>query len=262
MLVALPAPRSALLALLVLLLGCVGTGDLATRLSGQVVGTNEMAIGPGVVMIEIGNVHDGAYCCGGLIDESGRFSIELKPGANRYGIHLFVDGYQYLPAQIDVLEHQQIILTNPMIAWGVWMDLTGQHSWPTQPDDATLTRMPEDETKDDNPVLEDAQITWDGDLLVLTAEVTDPDGDLSRMVLAWDETTGASYALTAPGPADDRNNYPNGTWTTDFFAKLELDDDDPPDTKLHEPGVSQIQFVVSDNMCNDTDILYLTIPER
>jgi len=240
----------ACLALTALLGGCVGSGEVPARISGQVVGTYEEAIGPGLIMIEAGHVHDGAYVLGAHIDESGRFTVEL-PGAGLYGLHIFVDGYQYLPAEIEVQEHQQIVLTSPMIAWGVWMDLTGQHSWPTQPDDATLTRMPEDESPDDNPVLEDMQIAWAGDVLELTAEVSDPDGDLSRMVLAWDETTGAAYALTPPGPPDDRNNFPDGTWTSSFFSDPE-----------HEPGVSQMRFVVSDNLCNDTDILYLTIPER
>ena len=99
----------ALVALAVLLCGCVGSGELTARISGQMVGTNEVAIGPGLVMVEAGPVHDGAYILGGHVDEAGRFSIDL-PGAGTYGLHLFVDDYQYLPAQIEITEHQQIVL--------------------------------------------------------------------------------------------------------------------------------------------------------
>ena len=233
-----------------LLCGCVGSGELTARISGQMVGTNEVALGPGLIMIEAGPVHDGAYILGGHVDEAGRFSVDL-PGAGTYGLHLFVDGYQYLPAEIEVTEHQQVVLTSPMIAWGVWMDLSGQHSWPTQPDDATLTRMPEDETVEDNPVLESVSLAWNGDILEVTADVSDPDDDLSRMVLMWDETTDAGYALVAPGPPDNRNNFPQGTWDTSFFAD-----------ERHVPGESMLRFVVSDNLCNDSPILYLPLPER
>lgn len=236
--------------LVAILGGCVGSGEVPPRISGQIVGINDDALGPGLLMVEAGHVHDGAYILGVHIDESGRFSLEL-PGAGIYGLHLFVDGYQYLPAEIEVEEHQQIVLTSPMIAWGVWMDLTGEHSWPTQPDDATLTRMPSDETEEDNPVLEAVSLAWDGDLLRVTAEVSDPDDDLSRMVLMWDETTGAGYGLNWPSAPDDDGNFPQGTW------ELSLLEDE-----LHVPGESMLRFVVSDNLCNDSPILYLPLPER
>ena len=255
------AHRSApllLVALAVLLGGCMGSGEIPTRISGQIVGSNEEGLGPGLVMIEWGPVHDGAYQLGGHIDESGRFSIDLPRGGT-WGLHLFVDDYQYVPVEIEIMEHQQIVLTNPMVAWGVWMDLTGQHSWPTQPDDSTLTRMPEDETTEDNPVLESVTLAWEGDLLHVAADVSDPDDDLSRMVLMWDETTGAGSALEKPGPPDDQNNYPQGIWETSFFADF---DDDDGDDDLHIPGESELHFVVSDNLCNDTQILKMPIPDR
>lgn len=244
------ADLRALLGLLPLVCACVGTGDVPARISGQVVGTFEVAIGPGLVMVEAGQVHDGAYILGGHIDESGRFTIEL-PGEGTYGLHIFVDGYQYLPAEIEVQEHQQIVLTSPMIAWGVWMDLTGQHAWPTQPDDATLIGMPIDETEEDNPVLEDVSMAWEGEILQITATVSDPDDDLSRMVLAWDEATGAGYGLRWPGSPDDDGNFPQGTWEFGVFEDEE-----------HVPGESLMRFVVSDNLCNDSPILYVPIPER
>ena len=244
--------RVASLALVLLtasLLGCPGSGNIPTRLSGQIVGEAEQPLGPRLLMIEAGHVHDGAYILGAHINEYGRFSVDL-PGAGTYGLHLFVDGYQYLPAEIVIEEHQQIVLTSPMIAWGVWMDLTGQHAWPTQPDDATLTRMPTDETVEDNPVLEGITAAWTGEFLEFTADVSDPDDDLSRMVLMWDETTKAGYALVPPEGPDDRNNYPQGTWEMSIYAD-----------ELHEPG-SMMRFVVSDNLCNDTPIVYVPLPER
>lgn len=233
-----------------LVLGCPGSGNIPTRISGQIVGEFQQPLGPGLIMIESGNVHDGAYVQGGEINEQGRFSIDLEYGAGTYGLHLFVDDYQYVPAEIVIEEHQQIVLTSPMISWGVWMDLTGQHAWPTQPDDATLTRMPTDETLDDNPRLESVSVAWEGEFLHVVAEVSDPDDDLSRMVLMYDETTGAGYALVPPDGPDERNNYPQGTWEMTIFADEE-----------HEPG-SIMTFVVSDNLCNDTPIVYLHLPER
>lgn len=233
-----------------LLVGCPGDGNIPTQISGQIVDENESPLGPGLIMIESGNVHDGAYILGGHIDASGRFSVEL-PGAGTYGLHLFVDDYQYVPAEIEIEEHQQIVLTSPMISWGVWMDLSGQHAWPTQPDDSTLTRMPVDENAADNPLLDSVAVAWDGDILRITAEVSDPDDDLSRMVLMYDEATGVGYSFVAPGPADDRNNFPQGTWVLDLYG-----------SDLHVPGESMLQFVVSDNLCNDTPLLYVPVPER
>ncbi len=233
---------------LIALLACVGDGKISARISGQIVDEYERPLGPGLIMIESGPVHAGAYQLGGLIDEDGRYSVDL-PAGGTWGLHLFTDGYQYLPAEITIEDHQQVILTSMMISWGVWMDLTGEPSWPTQPTDATLVGMPVDETVDDNPVLEDAFITAVGsDYLELTAEVWDPDGDLSRMVLAYDPGTGGGYALNSPEAPDAQGNYADGTFT----ALVTVDPDRDPDLPWY--------FVVSDNMCNDTDILVVPMP--
>ncbi len=230
--------------------GCVGSGDLETTVSGQIVGIDNQFLGPGLVLFERGLVHAGAYERGALIDDEGRFTIVLPEGGT-WGIHLFRDEYQYLPMEVSLDDKRQIVLTSMMVSWGVWMDLSGRPTWPDQPADQTLIRMPWDDTKADNPELLDVQMAYVGpDLLEITAEVIDPDGDLSRMILAHDHATGAGYALNPPGPPDGHGDYPDGTYT----LKVYLDD-------RHEPGVSVWSFVVSDNLCNDSDILELTLPE-
>lgn len=240
-----PAPVVSLL-----LAACVGTGELQARVSGQLVGEEEAPIGPGLVLIEDGHVHEGSYVLGARVDDAGRFEKDL-PGGGIWGLHLFVDDYQYLPAEIEIADHQQVILTNTMVEWGVWMDLSGQPTWPAQPTDDRLIRMPLDDIVEDNPVLDDVTMAWAGDdLLSITAETHDPDGDLSRMILAYDAASGNGYALNPPSSPSEDGNYPDGAYTLSVYS-------DPS----WVPGESRWYFVVSDMMCNDTDIRVETLPE-
>ena len=241
-------PPATLLATL-LTLGCVGSGDVQTRVSGQIVGEDGNPLGPGLIMVERGPVHAGAYETGGLIDTTGRFSVDLD-GGDTYGLHLFHSTYQYLPLEIAVEDSQQVALTSMMVAWGVWMDLTGQPTWPDQPSDATLIRMPVDEEKADNPVIDDIQFKWtSSEMIEITAKVHDPDHDLSRMVLAYDPATHSGYALNPPSPPDASGNYPDGTYTLKVFVD-----------ERHVPGKSKWHFIVSDNMCNNPPIVIKTMP--
>lgn len=244
-------PRlAASLALALLATGCVGSGDVPTTLSGQIVGFDGEYLGPGLVLIENGPVHDGAYQFGALIDEGGRFTVDLS-GGGTWGIHIFRDDYSYLPLEVTIDAHQQIVLTSMMVQWGTWMDLTGEPTWPDQPADQTLIAMPWDDNEEDNPDLLDYSIGWDGDYLAITADVEDPQGDLSRMILLHDEVTGGGYAMNPPGPPDSDGNYPNGTY------KLTL-----PRDERHVPGESRLYLVISDNLCNDSDIEIITIPTQ
>ncbi len=234
--------------------GCIedDAGIFQTQVSGQIVGEDGNSLGPGLVLIERGPVHGGAYETGGLIDDKGRFTIELN-GGGTYGLHLFHSEYQYLPLEITVAEHQQVLLTSMMVSWGVWMDLSGQPTWPDQPSDATLIRMPFDEDKKDNPVIEDITVAWSADdMVAISVKVSDPDKDLSRMVLCYDPATTSGFALLPPkGKSADKNgNYPEGTYTFEIFID-----------ERHVPGVSKLHFVVSDNMCNNPPILTRTIPK-
>jgi len=231
--------------------GCVGSGEVTASVSGQIVGGDERPLGPGLVLVERGPVHAGAYETGALIYENGKFNVQLSSGGT-FGIHIFHDEYSYLPAEITIDDHQQVIMTSLMVAWGVWMDLTGLPTWPDQPTDATLIRMPWDDIKEDNPIFEDISIGYGaGDLIEITADVTDPQNDLSRMVLAYDEATGGGYAMNPPSAPDEQGNYPNGRYTLKAFID-----------ERHEPGESKWYFVVSDNLCNNTPIVTLTLPPR
>jgi len=239
-----------LLLLSFLAMGCVDEGDdLPTRVSGQIVGDDGNSLGPGLVLIERGPVHAGAYETGGLINDKGRFTIDLN-GGDIYGMHLFHSDYQYLPLEIEINDHQQIKLTSMMVSWGVWMDLTGRPTWPDQPSDAELIRMPTDDEKADNPVIDNISVTRSGsDMIAISVTVHDPDKDLSRMVLCYDPATESGFALTPPGPSDNKGNYPDGTYSFEIF----LDE-------RHVPGTSKLHFVVSDNMCNNPALETRTIP--
>ena len=83
----------------------------------------------------------------------------------------------------------------------------------------------------------------------ITAQVFDPNGDLSRMVLVHDTATGAGYALNPPSPPDAKGRYPNGKYSLKVFL-------DP----RHALGKSLWYFVVSDNMCNNSPIIPVAMP--
>ena len=230
---------------------CVGSGDLSAGFSGQIVGDDGMPLGPGLVLVEKGPVHAGAYQTGGLIDDQGRFSIDL-PSGGTWGIHLFQSEYQYLPLEITIEAHQQVQLTSMMVAWGVWLDLTGLPTWPDQPIDSRLIRMPVDDIKTDNPVFGNVQIHYIGDEFVeITADVSDPTDDLSRMELIYDPTTGGGYAMNPPSAPDAQGHFPQGQY------RLLI-----PRDPAHIPGKSKLYFVVSDNMCNNPPIQIHTLPAQ
>ena len=230
--------------------GCVGDGLFEASVSGSIVGADERPLGPGLVLVEKGKVHQGAYQFGALIGDNGRFTVELSSGET-WGLHLFHNDYTYLPLEITIDDRQQVVLTSMQVAWGAWWDITGQPTWPAQPSDSTLIRMPWDDNFADNPVLGDITISYiSGELMEITVEVNDPDGDLSRMILGYDVATGAGFALNPPEPPVD-GNYPNGVYTTLVFID-----------ERHEFGVSPFYFVVSDNLCNNSPITKVIMPSR
>lgn len=245
------ALRGLALCLLGALTSCVGNGDLQTSVSGQIVGVDGKPLGPGVIMIERGPVHAGAYETGGLIDKNGRFTVALE-GGSLYGLHLFHSDYQYLPLEIDVQDHEQVVLTSSMVSWEVWKDLTGLPTWPAQPTDESLVRMPFDDSKTDNPVLHWVKMAYEGEeLLVITAKVSDPTHDLSRMVLAYDTATAGGYALNPPSAPDKNGNYPEGIYQLKVFVD-----------QRHVPGETVWYFTIADNMCNSPPIHAMTMPAR
>lgn len=238
--------------------GCVGSGDIGPAVSGQIVGADERPLGPGLVMFERGRVHEGKYELGGLIDDNGQFTVELS-AAGIWGIHLFHSDYYYTPLEVTLQENQRVVLTSVFVVWGYWMEVTGQPSWPDQPADSTKIGLLLDDNALDNPIIHDIRFTYTGielepghEVMDIEMDVSDPDNDLSRMVLAYDPTSGAGYALNPPPPGPDENgNYPDGT----YKLSVTLDD-------RHIPGESVWHFVVSDNVCNNSPILTLTMPPR
>jgi len=234
-----------------LLQGCAGDGRLEPSVSGQIVGDDERPLGPGLVLIEKGPLHDGQYQVGGLIDKQGHFSISLT-GGGEWGLHLFHDDYTYLPVPLLIEDYQQVALTSLNVAWGSWMELTGEPTWPDQPADTRLIRMPTDDDMADNPTFTNIEMVYlDETTLRIEGDAYDPKDALSRMVLVHDESTGGGWALNPPGPPDDRGNFPNGRYSLVVF----LDE-------RHEPGVSKWYFVVSNNNCQNSPIIEMTLPPR
>jgi len=247
-----PVSRPLLVGVCATLLCCVGTGDLPVRVSGQIVGSEMQALDSGLVLVEYGKVHEGAYQTGALIDKEGRFSFELPHGGT-WGVHLFHDSYSYIPLQVTLAEHEQKRLTSLDVAWGTWMDQTGLPSWPNQPDDVTLVRMPPDDNPKENPTIDNITMTYlPGDIIELSADVADPNNKLSRMILAYDASTGAGYALNPPSSPDAKGQYPPGTYTMKAYF----------DPRYHVPGRSTWYFVVSNLNCKNTKIKTITMPPR
>jgi hypothetical protein len=246
-----PSKPAGPLTVLVLVAGCVGSGDVPAQVSGRIVDDAELPAGPGLVMIEKGPVQQGSFQIGALIDADGRFTAELTEGGT-WGLHIYYnETYTYLPVEITIDDHQQVVLLNNMISWGTWLDLTGQPTWPDQPDDATLIRMPFDDNLADNPSIGDITMSYrnGGELIDVTVDAADPDGDLSRMILAYDLTTGAGLAMSPPAPPDPDGNYPSGVYSLTVFV-------DP----AHVPGQSQWQFIAVDHLCNNSPIYTFTMP--
>ena len=231
--------------------GCVGSGEVETTISGEIVGLDDRPLGPGLAIFELGEVHEGRWNYGTIISETGRWTTPDLGEGGTFGIHLFHDEYSYLPAEVTIDEHQQVVMTSLQIAWGDWLDRTGEPTWPNQPDDATIVRMPGDDNAGDNPILHSVTMEYlDDELMRITAEVSDPDGDLSRMILGHDTASGGGFAFNPPTPPEG-GNFPDGTYT----VTVSIDE-------RHVPGETPFLFVVSDNLCNNSPILELTMPAR
>ena len=237
--------------------GCVGDGEINPAVSGQIVGADERPLGPGLTIFERGPVHEGQYETGSVIGEDGKFVVDLPVGG-KWGIHIFHDDYFYMPAEVTLEENEQVILTSVFVLWGYWMEVTGQPSWPDQPTDATKIALLIDDDPSDNPVISDIQFTYTGtelspgqEVMDISMNVFDPDEDMSRMALVFDPSTGGGFAMNPPSPPDANGNYPNGVYTLSVIIN-----------ENHVPGESEWKFVASDNVCNNSPILTLTMPPR
>lgn len=215
---------------------CIDLGSTpATQVAGR------LSVGPGIVFMEKGIVHNGTFARAGLIDQEGRFSIEL-PSGGPWGIHTYVDRYIYLPLQLEIVENQVNWVRQEMVDWTYLCDSSGVCDWVPQSSSSDILTPAVDVDPSDNPVITNPMVEdRGGGYYAVTAEVTDPTDDLGPQVLVSPGGTEIGAQLNPPGPVVD-NRYPQGTYRATLFVE-DLD-----------PGAPWL-FMVADNGCSNTPVV-------
>lgn len=216
-----------------------GCFDLGSPPTTRVVG--RLSVGPGIVFMEKGIVHNGTFARSGLIDANGRFSIEL-PSGGPWGIHTYVDGYIYLPMQLQIVENQANRVRQEMVDWTYLCDSSMVCDWVPQTTTSDIITPARDPDPSDNPVIQNPMVEErGGGYYRVTVDVSDPNDDLGPQVLVAPGGTGDGYQLNPPGPVVD-NRYPQGTYTlTPYVA--------------HIDRTTPWFFMVADNGCSNTPVV-------
>lgn len=216
---------------------CFDRGEeLETGIRGQ------LTVGPGVVFIERGPVHEGTFERAGLIAEDGSYSVTVT-GGGTYGFHTYVENYIYIPMQVEVEEGKWTTLRQQAVDWDFLCDSGGNCDWVEQPPDDTRIAPQADSDLTDNPVLSNIQVTQvAADAFQLSVEVNDPEGDLSNQILAHHVGSGLGVQLNPPGPII-AGNYPNGVYTATVFLA----------EGANPAGIWQ--FVAADHECSNSPVL-------
>lgn len=192
------------------LAGCFDLGgEPRTGVFGQ------LTVGPGAIFLEKGPVQQGEFQRFGVIDEDGRFRVAL-PSAGTWGVHLYVEGYFYLPLELEVREDFFTRIEQPAIDWSIVRNGPSWGSSGEQPPDPRMLAAIPDDDPSDNPVLASPTIhrnDQDLERWEATIDVFDPNGDLSRQVLLGNEETGLGVKFNSPvGLPVIEDNFPNGTY--------------------------------------------------
>lgn len=215
--------------------GCLDLGDPAvTVMQGQ------LHTGPGVVFAERGVLHIGTFELATTFEEDGRFDIPVT-GDGLWGFHAYLEGYIYLPIQVNVGSGLPTTVTQSMVAWE-WLCDRGNCEWVEQSVNATILTPGVDEDPTDNPVISNPRVQRAGARFRVSVDVHDPDGDLSNQILVHHIASGIAAQLNPPGPIID-GNRPNGEYT----GMVLLPEGGPRDGPW--------QFVAADHRCSNSDIL-------
>ncbi len=191
--------------------------------AATITGTVKNAAGqplPGLVLIEIGELHGNVWGPGALVDRRGEFSIELPKGG-QYGLHVYSSGYLYHPQAVLAEEGKSVRVT--------------------------VTLVPEP-TRANDPVIKRAGFfPWEGNqgkTTYVKLDVADPNNDLGPQVLAFNGKTRRTFAMEPPRRVRNlKENFPQGVYQLGVeTAQAPID---PKDW----------HFVVADHQCNTTDIL-------
>lgn len=219
-----------------LLAGCFDLGgEPKTGVFGQ------LTVGPGAVFLEKGIVQQGEFQRFGVIGEDGRFRVSL-PSAGTWGVHLYVEGYFYLPLEIEVREDFFTRIEQPAIDWSIVRNGPSWGSSGEQPMDPRILAAIPDDDPSDNPVLANPTVTggdgrWDADV-----DIFDPNGDLSRQTLVGNEESGEGVMLNNETNLPVVNdNYPNGHYGVTQFLEVS------PQSTWY--------FVAADHLCSNSPIV-------
>ena len=214
--------RTALIAGLVAWVVTLGV-PLGADAGAVIVGTVKNKAGqplPGLALLEKGEIHNNKWDRGGLVDADGRFRIELPAGGG-YGLHVYSSGYMYKGQAVLVPEGQTLEVNVVLV------------SGPTRANDPVMKRA--------------GFFPWEarqGAITFVKLDVTDPNGDLSPQILAFDAGTGRAYAMDPPRRTRDlKANFPSGVYQVAV------------DTSVTPINPRNWHFVVADHQCNTTDIL-------
>lgn len=174
----------------------------------------------GLALLEKGEIHNNVWDRGALVDAQGHFRIEVA-SAGQYGLHVYSSGYLYAPQAVKVetgktLEIQIVLVPEPTRANTPIIRKVGFFPWEARQSKVTFVK----------------------------ADVTDPNNDLGPQVLAFNTSTGRTYAMEPPQKVRDlKANFPNGLY------QLAVD------TPTGTTNPHDWHFVVADHQCNTSDIL-------
>jgi len=222
---------------LLLLPGCFDRGDLLVNgVEGQ------LSVGPGVVFIERGNLHEGTFERAGVIGADGTFSVRLE-GTGTHGFHAYVENFLYLPIEVEVEDGVLTTITQTDVNWDFLCDRGGNCEWVEQTTVIEVLTPGDDTDLANNPIIRNPSVTRRGEgTFEVSVEVEDPDADLSVQILVHHLATGTGLVLNPPGPVVD-GNYPNGLYTRTIFLAEGADDSGP------------WQFVAADHGCSNSTIM-------
>jgi len=170
-----------------------------------------MIYGPGIVVIERGNLYEGTYEKGGLIAADGSFEVELPTGGI-WGVHLYAEDQAfYMPIEKNVLEGRVNVINQMDIDW----DRFGW--WTNNPEDPNILPFIPDDDMTDNPSIANASaVEVSPGTVMVSVDATDPNDDLSQQILVVGIGTDQGLQLNPPS-APIGGDYPNGTYTATVF---------------------------------------------
>jgi hypothetical protein len=150
----------------------------------------------GIVMLEQGKLFRGHFRRGGVVDDQGRFAVDV-PDGGQWGLHGYADGYIYHPESITVVPGR-----------------INRYRWV----------LPVDKEPQDNPSIRSITLTPDpvpGVTVTITVDAFDPGLRLSEQVLALNARTGDAFAMAPPeqprwGRPFEGKLYPNGIYRATY----------------------------------------------